>query len=134
MKTLEKFSKLSHSKILGILTLFLIISFILASLLNWETIKIIIGITTIWILIVLLLAYLLEEYKDETPLPLTDLRLLDKPVQVNRVKLISQYENEMKRSMPRSMYLLALPDELQYIEWLELQATKLQVLKDNGEK
>ena len=82
----------------------------------------------------LLLAYLLEAYKDEEPLPLADLRLLDKPVKVDREKLISQYENETKRSMPRSMYLLALPDELQYIEWLELQATKLQVLKDNGEK
>jgi len=134
MKTLEKFSKLSHSKILGILTLFLIISFILASLLNWETIKIIIGITTIWILIVLLLAYLLEEYKDEEPLPLADFRKIENVNTSNKKILWEKYYKETKRSVSKSMYLLALPDELQYIEWLELQATKLQVLKDNGEK
>ena len=122
MKTLEKFSKLSHSKILGILTLFLIISFILASLLDWETVKMIIGIFTIWTLIMLILAYLLDEYRDEEPLPLTDFRKVENITNPEYSKLYDVYFKETGRTVNRT--------EKYYINWLELQATKFIALNE----
>jgi len=99
-----------------------------------DIIAIIAGFISIALTIILLFAFLIRFSKDEEPLPLADFRKIENVNTSNKKILWEKYYKETKRSVSKSMYLLALPDELQYIEWLELQATKLQVLKDNGEK
>ena len=71
----------------------------------------------------LILAYLLDEYKDEEPLPLTDLRKVENITEPNYSKLYDVYFKETGHTANRT--------EKYYINWLELQATKFLILKQD---
>ena len=118
----------NHWKLLSIefLTLGLLISVLLG---NKKLGVIFILLSLLWICVLAFL-YVVKDFSDKKPLPLVDLRKVEK-IKANNYLLRQKYNEETGRFMPHSLYL-STPDELAYIVWLELLSTKFLMLKENN--
>lgn len=79
---------------------------------------------------VLGIIYALKYWVDTEPLPLADLRKVESVEKYSEEELKELYYKETGRIVSSTMYLLMLPDEKHYVDWLELQATKFHKLKE----
>lgn len=131
-KWLIKLSQFSNTrKLLLCFTISLLI-FVIAALLHLDAIAVITGFTSIALTIILFLAFMMRFSKDEPPIPLTDFSKVEGIEKYEKGKLYQLYMDESGRCVSFMMYEMMTPSEQQYVDWLELQATKLQILKENS--
>lgn len=82
----------------------------------------------LWVCILAFL-YMVKDFSDKKPLPLTDFRKVEGIEAYSKIKLYELYMEETNRCVSYMMYEMMTPSEQQYVDWLELQATKFLILK-----
>jgi hypothetical protein len=102
--------------------------FILSFFLGWIIISIVLGVVIFIIICCVIIAWVVTKVADEQPLILTDMRKVEGVDKLTEEELRDIYYKETGRCIQKTMYLLLLPDEKHYIDWLELQATKYLIL------